>query len=315
MAHNPDPHIAHANAGLVERQHNGQLDWTGDVRLHERRLTIPLHWQKPRRIFVNSLSDLFAESVPDAWIDQILTVMLLAPQHRFQVLTKRPERMALYLRDRALYRRILDCADRYRLSMPKLGTIAISNPTTHPAPWIWWGVSAEDQATLVQRSWVLRQTPAAVRFLSLEPLLGPVALGYPEQPFWCVNLLQGTRSMPDHDDPAWDTQEPLHWVIVGGESGPAARTTHIAWIREVVRQCAIAGVPCFVKQLGRRPFWDGHGHIGADYLFYTPHILDGVHGYLLDCYRHRAAANPEEWPEDLRVRQWPRERTPQGAAV
>jgi protein gp37 len=314
MAHNPDPHIAHANAGLVERHANGQLDWTGDVRLHEPRLTIPLHWQKPRRVFVNSLSDLFADGVPDAWIDQVLTVMLLAPQHRFQVLTKRPERMALYLRDRALYRRVLDCADRTRLSMPKLGNIAISNPTTHPAPWIWWGVSAEDQSTLVDRSWVLRQTPAAVRFLSLEPLLERVRLRY-HQDDWTTDLLSGTHSRPDCDDPAWDGQAPIHWVIVGGESGPAARGTHIAWIREVVQQCQRVDVPCFVKQLGRRVFWDGHGAIGADYLFYSPVRHAGVQGYRLDCYRSRAAADPEEWPEDLRVREWPREPSREGAAV
>lgn len=320
MAHNPNAALAQANHGLVERQNNGQLDWTGVVNFHPQRLDIPLHWKRPRRIFVNSLSDLCAEGVDPAWFAEILTVMLLAPQHRFQVLTKRPERLYQLLTDPVLYDAVLTYANKYRAVMPRLCSVGLSNPTRHPARWIWWGVSVEDQATADARIPWLQQTPAAVRFVSYEPARGPVDFAHglhlarcPSRGPWSKALRCGLwrdHSPEPHSallptGAPWFARPALDWIICGGESGPEARCTPIAWLRDVVRQCQSAGVACFVKQLGRRPFWDGYGHIGADHLHYQPGMLDGVDGYFLDLYRDKEGRNPEEWPEDLRVQEWP----------
>lgn len=326
MSHHPNETIAQANHGLVERHANGHLDWTGVVRFHPQRLSMPLHWKKPRRIFVNSLSDLCAEGVDPAWFDAMLTVMLLAPQHRFQVLTKRPERLYRHLTDPTLSARVLACAESYRAAIPHLCGVGISDPPWMPAPWIWWGVSVEDQATADARIPWLQQTPAAVRFVSYEPALGPVdfaawlylnhrcaSRGPRPEAFRC-GLWKDHGPRPHSalipTGAPWLRRPALDWIICGGESGPEARCTPIAWLRRVVQQCQAAGVACFVKQLGRRPFWDGYGHIGADHLHTQPGMLDGVDGYVLDCYRDREGRNPEEWPEDLRVQEWPEDGTP-----
>lgn len=161
--------------GLALRKTSGPA-WTGDVRFVPEHLGDPLKWKRPRRVFVNSMSDLFHEKVTDEQIAQVWAVMLLAPHHTFQVLTKRAERMREVLMDPDFYRLVLEAADDLRRERPGLTGIGISDPTHRPAKWIWLGVSAENQATANERVPLLLQTPAAVRFVSAEPLLSALDL-------------------------------------------------------------------------------------------------------------------------------------------
>lgn len=220
--------------GFAERTAKGPR-WTGKVQLVEDRLTLPLRWKKPARIFASSTSDIFHESLPDEAIDRIFAVMALATQHTFQVLTKRPERMREYLSDPA--RKALMSCDATALAGKKLGPGAIITP--YPLPNVWLGVSVEDQATADERIPHLLATPAARRFLSCEPLLGPVDLGR----VYATKDQHGTYL---HEAPILA----LDWVIAGGESGPNARPMHPDWARSLRDQCQAAGVPFFFKQWG-----------------------------------------------------------------
>lgn len=192
------------------------------------------------------MSDLFHPDIPDAFIDRVFAVMALAPWHTFQVLTKRPERMREYLSRPAVKVRIgLDamamCLDaavrtsgRSTLGMGIQLEATDINPGglhTWPLPNVWCGVSVEDQATTDERIPLLLQTPAAVRWISAEPLLGPVSLDC-----W-----------PIFGD---DEKQLLHWVVVGGESGTHARPMHPQWARSLRDQCAAAGVAFLFKQWG-----------------------------------------------------------------
>jgi len=204
------------------------------VTLRPEKLDQPLRWRRPRRIFVNSMSDLFHPDVPDDFIDQVFAVMALAPQHTFQVLTKRPERMlAWYNRDPA---DMNDALYPFRVNR-------------WPLPNVWLGVSVENQKAADERIPLLLQTPAAIRFLSCEPLLGEVDLSkWLLTPGWVPSYYD-----PDniHGYPnAEPTNEFINWVIVGGESGPRARPMHPDWVRGLRDQCQAAGVPFFFKQWG-----------------------------------------------------------------
>jgi protein gp37 len=210
------------------------LPWTKknapkNVKLHPGRLNQPLRWSKPRRIFVNSMSDLFHELVPFEFVDRVFAVMALTPRHTFQVLTKRPERMAEYATTEDRAQRIgaymtLDVI----LEVPKLRGLRGDEMAwwrregvTWPLPNIWLGTSVEDQR-VVSRVDHLRRTPAAVRFLSCEPLIGPLDLD-----------LEG-----------------IHWVIVGGESGRGHRPIEAQWVRDIRAQTEAAGAAFFFKQWG-----------------------------------------------------------------
>jgi len=248
----------------------GMPRWTGVVRLVPEHLADPLRWRNPRRIFVNSMSDLFHEALDDEQIDRVLAVMLLAPHHTFQVLTKRAARMQAYLSSEDLYERVVAAAVEFRRQWPRLNQVCISDPTRFPARWIWWGVSVENQAAADERIPHLLATPAVVRFLSCEPLLGPVDLR--------CSAFNGADS--------FGSMEGLHWVIAGCESGPGARPAQVDWYRSLRDQCAGAGVPFFLKQATRekgavdvyRPGnvemrdesdgakWKGGGVIGLPYL-------------------------------------------------
>ena len=166
------------------------------IKLHQDRLKLPLSWKTPRRIFVNSMSDLFHEEIPTSFIQQVFGVMKEATQHTFQVLTKRYERLK-----------------------------ELSNELVWP-PNIWMGVSVENQHWADLRIPALIEVPAAVRFLSIEPLLKAVDVS------------------PYLDE--------LDWVIVGGESGPKARPIQIDWVQNIRDDCSAAGVPFFFKQWGGR---------------------------------------------------------------
>jgi protein gp37 len=193
--------------------------WTGEIRVVHELFDQPLRWRKPRRIFVNSMSDLFHEAVDEVYIASILGVASAAREHTFQVLTKRAARMAQVLNSKAFVEVVEDSHYMH----------------THtdfewPLPNVWFGVSVEDQAAADERIPALLRTPAAVRWLSCEPQLGP------------IDLRLG-------DDYARRTHM-LHWVVAGGESGPGARPMHPDWVRSLRDQCKAAGVPFFFKQWG-----------------------------------------------------------------
>jgi protein gp37 len=238
--------------GLVRSTVDGPR-WTGEVRFIEEALDQPLRWKKPRRIFVNSMSDLFHEKLTDEQIWRVFDVMSHAGWlrgHTFQVLTKRPERM----RD-------------FMLKVP--GELAKSGgmKIPWPPPTVWLGVSVENQEAADERIPLLLETPAAVRFLSVEPLLAPVTFRWAKWEPWKDtgnNHLDGLRH--------------LDWVIVGGESGPGYREMPVKAFTDVADQCREAKVPLFVKQdSGPRP--GGQGRIpDALWLHEFPR---GVGGLLL----------------------------------
>ncbi|RWO90879.1 phage Gp37/Gp68 family protein [Mesorhizobium sp.] len=213
------------------RKVNGNAVWTGKLAMApDHILTEPLSWKKPRRIFVNSMGDLFHEDVPDEWIDKAFAVMAIAHHHTFQVLTKRASRMRSYLIDPAWDARV------------SKATLAIRGNEwdevfVQPAlPNVWLGVSAERQQEADARIPDLLATPAAIRFVSAEPLLGP------------INILD---AMWAGDDPASShLSESIDWIIVGGESGPGARPMHPAWARSIRDQCQASGTAFFFKQWG-----------------------------------------------------------------
>jgi protein gp37 len=229
--------------------------WNGHAAFVPARLSAPMAWRQPRRVFVDSMSDVFHKDITDEQVAAIFGVMVLAAQNTYQVLTKRPERM----RDFFARYSLEDC----------LGAAAahrVPGPGRHnwpprrewfdverwPAPWIWLGVSVEDQARADERIPLLLQVPAAVRFISAEPLLGPVnlrhldadAAGHAE---WCqIDALTGQQT--DMGRPCRDVGGRLGWVIAGCESGGGARPCDVAWLRALRDQCAAGQVPFFLKQ-------------------------------------------------------------------
>lgn len=217
-----------SRAGLTTKTKAGPV-WNGKVRFNEEWLTQPLVWRKPKMVFVCAHGDLFHEDVPDEWIDRVFAVMALAPQHSFQVLTKRPERMRRYISECS---RLLGRQSEIRAAISAVAggrdapgvTDAWLRVSGGPSEWkplvnVWLGVSAEDQPRYDQRAGYLRATPAAVRFFSMEPLLGPIIAP------WLADL-----------------------VILGGENG--SRPMHPDWARSLRDQCEDAGVPFFFKQWG-----------------------------------------------------------------
>jgi protein gp37 len=241
-----------------------------EIFLDEAMLMQPLRWKKPRMIFVGSMTDLFADFVPDEWIDKVFAVMALSPQHTFQVLTKRAKRMNDWSARRygqysngaqlAIYHTL---AGRGSMAQPlgfglKDTDVAacmarVIEPRGWPLPNVWLGVSTERQQEADERIPFLLATPAAKRFISAEPLLGHIDLH-------ALNLatpspsdaLRGMRCIPD-DGPDGYHNEPtnkLDWVIAGGESGPKARPMHPEWARSLRDWCKATGVAFFFKQWG-----------------------------------------------------------------
>ena len=250
--------------------------WNGKVRLNEEWLTQPLKWRRPRKIFVCAHGDLFAESVPDEWIDRVFAVMALAPQHTFQVLTKRAARMREWFEERwqptpaqrigfpglpafdvpaqaegdDRHERVYQAAGEFL----DLDTVSdrFWNPDGSrkwpgwPLPNVWLGVSAEDQRRADERVPDLLATPAVVRFVSAEPLLGPIAFTHidPDGAEKRGFTIHGLTGHPARGIPGLD------WIIVGGESGLGARPMHPDWARQIRDACAAAGVAFHFKQWG-----------------------------------------------------------------
>lgn len=221
---------------IVERFHGkGAFD---TVTRSDDKLYAPFKWRRPRRVFVNSMSDLFHDQVPDSFIAHVFSVMARTPQHTYQLLTKRHGRL------------------RSLLNRPSFRDNLAEHGQPWPLPNVWLGVSVEDQKRADMRIPALLDTPAAVRFLSCEPLLAPVDLDaylretipvtdpYDDAPDGAV--VNGMRRSADE----WYREDRLNWVIVGGESGHGARPMHPAWVRALRDQCTDAGVPFFFKQYG-----------------------------------------------------------------
>lgn len=273
--------------------------WTGSVDVIEEKLADPLGWRKPRTIFVNSMSDLFHEKLPDEAIDRVFAVMALCPQHRFFVLTKRAKRMREWATARP------DPGTRLLADMIHLtGNAEYCYARQWPLPNVGLGVSCEDQQRADERIPELLRTPAAMRFVSLEPLLGAIQL-FPDGAFTDRQKFpMGFAAWSEARRSEWfegtaratymARQTGIDWVIVGGESGPGARPMDVSWVRSIVAQCKAAGVPVFVKQLGAKP-------------------VSQIPCCAMECgcgfhygFRNRKGGDPSEWPEDLRVRELPK---------
>ena len=286
LAHNPHPAVREAFAGTVRKTDDGKLVWTGTVRQLRDRLDWPLKWKTPRRIFVCSQSDLFHPSVPDDFILSVFDVMRQCENgfasglkrhvasHTFQVLTKHAARMRNFctrLRfaqndGRGLY---------LAKDLPHNGF----NPMT-ALKHVWMGVTVEDQRRAEERIPNLLRTPAALHWLSVEPMLERIDLTDIREP--SEHVERGV-----HHDLA-----DIGWVVCGGESAQTRATTRefdIEWARDLRDQCAAASVPFFMKQLGSRP-------------------IEGI----VEIYPRPAGKStrykwhePEHWPEDLRRQEFP----------
>lgn len=255
LMHNPNPAIAEKFEG-VAKMVNGHAVWTGRINFSEAALKIPLRRHVATTWFVNSMSDLFHQHVPDEQIDRIFAVMALCPQHTFQVLTKRADRMRAYLNNPSWPRRVSEIVNAWPASEIGHGnefTADFALCFGAQLPNVWLGVSVEDQQTADERIPDLLATPAAVRFLSCEPLIGPVDLRSICNGHYFQNPLTGDRwhETPEGLGGASDQNGArIHWVICGGESGPNARPMHPHWARSLRDQCAAAGVAFFFKQWG-----------------------------------------------------------------
>ena len=229
---------------LFRQERVGYANGEAKLFLDEKMLLAPLSWRRPRRIFVCSMTDLFGAFVPDEMIDRVLAVIIRASWHSFQVLTKRSARMRAYFAElERLWR------EDPQAVCARFGWVAGWLPD-FPIKNLWLGVSAEDQRRAAERIPDLLATPAVVRFVSAEPLLGPID-------FRAIDISGDEEILPlgagwlnRLDEVGGAEHARLNWVIVGGESGPEARPMHPEWARSIRDQCAAADVPFFFKQWG-----------------------------------------------------------------
>ena len=243
------PGCAHCYAERITNRFGGPGTFDKVV-LHPDRLEAPLHWKKPRMVFVNSMSDLFHKDIPDEFIARVFAVMALCQQHTFQVLTKRAELMRAFVAHPNTVIGVWNEMGRdefQRMGCPR---------PVWPLPNVWLGVSVENQAMADQRIPALLQTPAAIRWVSVEPLLGPVNLEqvceqdeYGEESALLFPLA-GEFTCEGRNEPLPIKGGGIKWVVVGGESGPGARPMHPEWPLALRGQCVQAGVPFFFKQWG-----------------------------------------------------------------
>ncbi len=306
--------------GLAKATPSGPR-WTGKARVVEDHLADPLRWTRPRMVFVNSMSDLFHEALTNEQIAAVFGVMAAASRHTFQVLTKRAKRMREWFAWLAAEGRggadTAICVEAARQATrdvlgPRLVPLApFETPAVlakgwtaaWPLPNVWLGVSIEDQASADERVPQLVDTPAAVQWVSYEPALGPVDFAP-----WLGEL---------GDLGSWTGfGERLDWIVIGGESGPGARPFDLEWARSTIAAGKASGVPVFVKQLGAVPFeGDGkHTHIAGyrggpvvcDQGYPCPICGKNNVQWIAMTIADRKGGDPAEWPEGLRVREWPK---------
>jgi LSD1 subclass zinc finger protein len=295
------------------------------VQLMEERVEGPLRVRRPTCYFVDSMADLFHEDVPDEFIERVWKTMVLAEEHRFLILTKRPERMRSFVT--AWTQReageVLALAGQFEhdrsLDLRGDGELVrnLRANAEKPRPNIWLGTSVEDQASADERIPHLIATPAAVRFLSCEPLLAPVDITRFRHQYkdWCPKCRRELERPPGAQAiecaacgtaAALLIPNELDWVIVGGESGPRARPMDLAWARSLVAQCRAAGVTPFMKQLGSKPGYQGDVLAAAPHPDWRHTDRDPKHpGWTLYGLRESHGRDMSEWPEDLRVREFP----------
>lgn len=279
-----------------------------DVQLRDHKLYEPIRWKKPRRIFVNSMSDLFHKDVPTEYIARVFAVMALTPQHTYQLLTKRHGRMRALLNKPEFWYHVgrfarhigyeYDQAANYLADGRNIYDTAVWEQLRF-LPNAWIGASVEDQKWADIRIPALLDTPAAIRFLSCEPLVGPINFqpddhtgherdydGGPEGGgYICLDC------STDEQNVEWTTQEfppGINWVICGGESGPGSRPMDLSWAQSIVTQCRDAKVPVFVKQLGTA--WARDWTTG---------------GKTIAAHGDRKGSEMAHWPAELRIREFP----------
>ncbi len=251
----------HHYVGTVQQSKGGPV-WTGQVNIAPDDVFMaPLRRKKPTDYFVNSMSDLFHPSVPFEVVDRVFAVMALAHQHTFKILTKHSDRMRQYfeiLRDRG------GMSDTMAIVWEVAQDIAVEHgmldryqPTVRVLPNVWLGVSAEDQQRWDERVEDLENTPAAVRFVSIEPLLGPIKMNLISRTLMdCLAPMTPDVVKAIHDQVQRPfeirsmTVHSVDWIIVGGESGPGARPMHPDWVRNIRAECKLARTPLFFKQWG-----------------------------------------------------------------
>jgi protein gp37 len=221
-----------------------------EVTVHPEKMNEPFKWKKPQKIFVCSMGDVFHPWVTQFLVTQIFAVAALARKHTFMVLTKRPQRMLNILKYDKFFMNVLGWVDEICAD-----NVIDAGDIPWPLPNVWLGVSVEDQKVAHERIPLLLETPAAVRFVSCEPLLGPVDLR-PWLDVRCADCYSGAEDIPPHDHELQSRK--LDWVIVGGETGPGARWMRPDWVRGIRDKCLAAGVPFFYKGWGEY-FWEFDG--------------------------------------------------------
>jgi len=276
-----------AYTNVVQMWHDPKIEktywkgWNGKTAFVESALEKPLHWKKPRMIFVCSMSDLFHESVPFEWLDKVMAIIALCPQHKFQILTKQQKRMLEYytkpktLKGECVNNQILPTV-QFRVKKRVRTVVHHSQQYSKqqlnmwdgrwPLPNLWLGVTCENQRTADERIPILLQIPAAVRFISFEPLLEDIDFNLIERPNHFHSTPYGWLKY---------FGKQIHWIIIGCESGPKRRPCKLEWVRNIVSQCKAANVPVFIKQLN-------------------------ING--------KVEHNIEKFPEDLRIREYPIEK-------
>lgn len=286
------------------------VDWNGKVRIVPKNLSLPLKWRTPRRIFVGSMTDIFHHRTSMKYIAALFGVMAMASHHTYQILTKRPDRMLEFFAwldeqskafradaralanangnrvkpdPRVLY--CIDIAEREGIVSPDLAS-ATRAYSEWPLRCVHIGASVEDQATADERIPLLLKVPAVIRWVSCEPMLGPVAFD---------TICSSTTG---HGQALQTYANALSWVVVGGESGAKARAFDVGWARDVIAAGRLGGMRVYVKQLGSHPRSSSAGdkrHCG-DTMLPSPFRM-----FLEDC----KGGDEQEWPDDLRVREAP----------
>lgn len=342
----------------ITRKKGARQIFTGKISYDENALLAPLRWKKPRMVFVNSMSDLFwgdeedletsrrmgvidPKPVPYEFIDRVLSVIAATPQNTYQLLTKRPGRALEY------FKHLQDAADQHApttvdgkytpaqvLNIRMLnhgvfagGYLGKAFDAPWPLPNLWLGVSCEDQTTANTRIPLLLNTPAAIRWLSIEPLLAPVDIRdalpcrFCRGRGWylerlthdyktaCQNCINNARArgIPIFPGQMAVQAGSVNWVIVGGESGNHARPCDIAWIRSIVKQCESADVPVFVKQLGRVPTMSEKEWRDAP----VARLLSAVNakrvpdGFVGIAMSDKKGGELSDFPADLQIRKYP----------